>query len=131
MGYRSALTGALFFFCKGLKDKKTKTVKLKGLGDKIELVKVAETQFYRRSESTIEDTLARIDFTIPELELARMRKALKGIVEELFGESVRPYLNDPELIHTLAVARKTLYKHLNNLEPQKGKGGDDGAAETP
>ena len=131
MGYRSALTGALFFFCKGLKDKKAKTVKLKGLGEKIELVKVAETQFYRRSEPTVEETLARIDFTMPELELVRMRKVLKGIVEELFEESVRPYLNDPELIRTLAVARKTLYKHLNNLEPQKGKGGDDGATETP
>jgi CRISPR system Cascade subunit CasA len=59
-----------------------------------------------------------------------MQKALKSVAEELFKESVRPYLNDPELIRTMAVSRRTLFKHLNNLEPQTGKGGDNGTAET-
>jgi CRISPR system Cascade subunit CasA len=130
-GYKSATTGALFLFCKGIKNKKAKTVKLKGLGEKIDLPKAAEAQFYRRSEPTIEDVLARIDFDDPGLELAKMRKSLRLVAGNIFEESVHPYLNDPELIRTVAVARKTLYKHLNNLEPQKGKGEDDGATETP
>jgi len=131
IGYRGAITSALFFFCKGLKDKKTNTAKLKGLGDKFDLPKVAEIQFYRRSEATVENTLANIDFANPGLELTKMRKALRRISTGIFEESVRPYLNDPELIKTLAVARRTLYKHLNNLEPQQVKGGNNGNTKTP
>lgn len=121
-GYRDALYKALYVFVNGIKD-------VKGAG--VRLNQSAETQFYRRSEPIIEDTLARVDFSDSEPELARMRKALKGIAKELFKESVRPYLNDPELIRTLAVARRTLYKNLNNLEPQQDKGGNNGATETP
>ncbi len=128
LGYRDALTGALYLFCNGLKDKKTRNVIAKGLGGKFKLHKKAEAQFYRRSEPTIESTLARIDFAAPELELANMRKALKRIVADLFEESVRPYLQDPELIRTLAVAKKILRNHLNNLEPQQNKGGNNGTA---
>ena len=120
-GYRDALYKAIYVFVNGIKD-------IKGAG--VKLNQSVETQFYRRSEPIIEDVLARIDFANAEPELARMRKVLKGIAEELFRESVRPYLNDPELIRTLAVARRTLYKHLNNLEPQQDKGGNNGATET-
>ncbi len=128
---KKALTGALFLFCKGLNDKKANTFKLKGVGDKIELPRVAEAQFYRRAEPTIENTLARIDFDNPELELAKLRKELRRIAEELFEESVKPYLNDPELIKTMAFAKNhTLRKKLNNLEPQRDKGGDNGTTET-
>ncbi|MEW6670493.1 MAG: type I-E CRISPR-associated protein Cse1/CasA [Thermodesulfobacteriota bacterium] len=128
IGYKSAVTAALFLFCKGSKENKSGSVKIKGLGEKIDVPKVAEAQFYRRSEPTMEKALDRIDFENPSLDLAEMRKSLKHIAEDIFEESVRPYLNDPELIRTLAVARRTLYKKLNNLEPQKGKGGDNGAA---
>ncbi|MDP3480680.1 MAG: type I-E CRISPR-associated protein Cse1/CasA [Desulfoprunum sp.] len=121
-GYRDALYKALYVFVNGIKD-------IKGAG--VKLNQAAESQFYRRTEPTIEDTLARVDFTEPEQELARMRKSLKSITVDIFQESVRPYLNDPELIRTLAVARRTLYKHLNNLEPQKDKGEDNGKTETP
>ena len=131
LGYKGAVTSALFFFCKGLKDKKNNKNNLKGLGDNIDLPKFAEAQFYRRSEPTIETSLAQIDFDNPAVELAKMRIALKRIAEDIFEESVRPYLNDPELIRTLAVAKRTLYKHLNNLEPPKEKGGDDAAAKNP
>lgn len=113
-GYRDALYKALYVFVNGIKD-------VKGAGVKVN--QSAEAQFFRRSEPVIEDTLARIDFADAEPELSRMRKALKSIAEELFRETVYPYLNDPELIRTSAVARRTLYKHLNNLEPQRDKGG--------
>ena len=109
-GYRDALYKALYVFVNGIKDVK---------GARVRLNQGADAQFYRRSEPTIEETLARIDFSKPETELARMQRALKRIAEELFRESVHPYLSDPELIRTLAVARRVLYRHLNDLEPQK------------
>jgi len=121
-GYRDALYKALFVFVNGVKD-------VKGAG--VKLNQIADMQFYRRSEATIEDTLARIDFNDATPHLARMRKTLKAIVNDLFNEAVQPYLNDPELIRTLAVARRTLQKHLKNMEPQQDKGGNDGTTETP
>lgn len=121
-GYRDALNKALFVFSKGIQKK------VKGAG--VTLNQLAETQFYRRSEPVIEDALARIEFVNAEPELERMRKSLKVVIEKLFEESTRPYINDPELIRTLAVARRTLYRHLNNLEPQKVKGEDDETTKT-
>jgi len=121
-GYRDALKKAIGVFVSGMKDVK---------GAKVKMNQRTEMQFYRRAEPVIENTLSRIEFANAEPELTRMRHALKDIAQSLFKESVRPYLNDPELIRTLAVARKTLYKHLNNLEPQNGKGGDDGTTEKP
>lgn len=116
-GYRDALYKAIFVFTNGVND-------VKGAG--VKLNQFTDTHFYRRSEPTIEDALARIDFADPGPELTRMRNSLKSIVFELFKEVTRPYLNDPELVRTLAVARRTLYKHTNSLEPQQNKGGNDG-----
>ena len=121
-GYRAALYKALYVFVSGIKD-------VKGAG--VKLHQEGEAQFYRRSESTIENTLARIDFTAPEIELGRMRKSLKQIAEDIFEESTQPYLRDPELIRTLAVSRRILHKHLKNLEPLQDKGGDNGTTEAP
>ncbi len=124
-GYREALYKGISVFVGGIKSDKT----VKGAGVKIN--QAAEAQFYRRSEPTIEDTLARIDFADPAPELARMRTSLKEVVADLFAEATRPYLNDPQLIKTLAVAKLALKKHLNNLEPQINAGGDNGTAEIP
>ncbi|MBI5100354.1 MAG: type I-E CRISPR-associated protein Cse1/CasA [Nitrospirae bacterium] len=117
LGYRDALYKALYVFSKGIKD-------IKGAG--IKLNQVAEMQFYRRSEPVVQDTLARIDFNDPAPALACMQVSLKSLAKDLFDESIRPYLQDPELIKTMAVARRTLNKHLRNLEPQKDEGGNNG-----
>lgn len=118
VGYGDALYKALYVFAKGFKD-------IKGAG--VKLYQVAEMQFYRRSEAAIQDTLAQMDFADPAPELARMKTILRQIVQDIFNESVRPYLQNPELIKTMAVAGRTLQKYLQNLEPQD-KGGNDGTA---
>jgi len=123
LGYRSALNKAIFLFVKGINAKDIK-------GGGINLNRAAEEQFYRRTEPIIENTLARINFDDAEPELARMREAFRNVCEELFKETTQSYLDDPELIRTLAVARRTLYKHLNSLEPSKEKGGDNGTTKT-
>lgn len=128
---KKAVTGAILFFCNGQKDKKTNKIVLKGLGEKNGLTKVAEIQFYRRSEPTIENTLSNIDYKEAAQELTRLRKTLKSIAVDLFDELVSPYRNDPELIRTLAAAKKlVLRKHLNDLEPQQNNGGNNGTTET-
>ena len=115
MGYRNALYKAIYVFVKGIKD-------IKGAG--VKLQQIAERSYYRRSEPTILNALAQIDFENAAPELIRMGDELTGIVKELFKELVRPYLNDPELVRTMAVARRTLNKHLRALKPQQD-GGDE------
>ncbi|BET57764.1 type I-E CRISPR-associated protein Cse1/CasA [Geobacter sp. 60473] len=117
VGYRDALNKSLFVFSSGFKE-------IKGAGVKVH--ELAKEQFYRRSEDTVLDTLARIDFEQAAQALLAMGDKLHSIVVELFNESVAPYRNDPELIRTTAVARKTLYKHLNALKPQRDGRRDDG-----
>jgi CRISPR system Cascade subunit CasA len=114
IGYKSALNSALGVFVNGIK--KGKKEKIKGTG--IEINKAAEEQFYRRSEDTVLDTLASIDFEQPAADFLSMGEKLHGIAIVLFTESISPYRNDPELIHATVVARKTLYKRLNALKPQ-------------
>ena len=118
-GYRDAIYKSLSVFVKGIKQKK-----IKGAG--IEINKIAEEQFYRRSEDTVLDTLANIDFGNPASQLQVMQNNLHRIAVDLFDESVHPYQGDPELIRTTAVARKTLHKHLNVLKPQQDERRDDG-----
>lgn len=155
LGYRDALYRSLYLFVHGIKGSDNGGVELKGalrgkdkekdrlkiyLRDcdssapkdkKCRLYLQAEGLFFRRSEPAIEETLARIDFSDPAPHLERMRTALKAIANDLFNEAVQPYLYDPELIKTLAIARRTLLNHLKNMEPQQDKGGNDGTTKTP
>lgn len=121
LGYKDALGEALKVFVNGTK-------KVKGAG--VKLHQVAEGQFYRQSEPTVLNSLARIDFNNPTTELTLMRKELRLIVEALFAETVRPYMHDPELIHAMAEAKKKLRTELKKLEPQQDKGGNNGATTT-
>lgn len=121
-GYRDALNKALYVFSNGYKE--AKGTKIKGAG--VSVHEVAKEQFYRRSEDTVLDTLAQIDFTNPAPELLAMGEKLNRIAVQLFDESVRPYLNDPELVRTTAISRKTLHKHLNALKPLKDGRSDNG-----
>ncbi len=105
---------AIYVFVKGIKD-------IKGAG--VKLQQIAERRYYRDSESTVLNALAKINFENAAPELARMGNELTDKVKILFKELVRPYLNDPELVRTMAVARRTLNKHLRALKPQQD-GGD-------
>lgn len=125
-GYRDALNKALFVFAKGLKETKG-TAKVKGAG--VSVQEKAREQFYRRTEDTVLDTLANMDFANPVPVLATMEEGLYKTVSELFEDSVRPYLNDPELVRTMAVSRKTLRKHLKALKPQQDGRKENGADE--
>jgi len=115
IGYRDALNKALYSFFKG--------GGVKGVG--VPVHEKGKTQFYRRTESAILDTLGTLNFEYPEPGLTALCKTLDGEVRRLFEDLVRPYLSDPHLIHTMAVARRTLNKNLKALKPQQ-EGGVDG-----
>ena len=115
IGYRDALNKALFTFFKGGGKK----------GAGVPVHENGKAQFYRRTEDAILDTLARLNFDNPAPSLAALQNELHQAVKGLFEESVRPYLNDPNLIHTMAVSRRVLNKHLSALKPQQ-EGGADG-----
>lgn len=121
-GYRNALNGALYVFAKGLKETKG-TAKVKGVG--VSVQEAAREQFYRRTEDSILDTLANMDFINPAPTLLAMGEKLHKTVTELFEISVRPYINDPELVRTMAISRKTLRKRLKELKPQQDGREDD------
>lgn len=122
-GYRDALNKALYIFVKGLKEQKG-AEKVKGAG--VSLQEAAREQFYRRTEDTVLDTLAKIDFNNPAPLLLAMEERLHKTVMELFELAVRPYLNDPELVKTMAISRKMLHKHLKALKPQQDGRNDNG-----
>ncbi len=123
-GYGNALFNALGVFIKGLK----KTKKFTGAkGIKINLQEIAKGKFFRRSEDAVLHTLSCIDFENPSSELLAMGEKLHQITANLFNESVHPYLNDPELVRTMAIARKILNKNLKALKPQHDGRNDNGS----
>jgi CRISPR system Cascade subunit CasA len=109
IGYRDALNKALFTFYKG--------GGVKGVG--LPIHEAGRMQYYRRTEDVILDTLARLNFDKPAPSLLALQIILHHTVKGLFEESVQSYLNDPNLVHTMAVSRRVLRKHLNDLKPQK------------
>lgn len=115
IGYRDALNKALFSFFKG--------GGRKGAG--VPVHENGKVQFYRRTEGIILDTLARLDFGNPASGISALQGKLDAEVKRLFEEAVRPYLSDPNLIHTMAISRRSLNKNLNALKPQQ-EGGNDG-----
>lgn len=125
IGYRDALYKSLWLFAVGMKEAKgDKSKRFKGAG--ITIYNGAKARYYRRTEPLIQRTLDGMNFSNPGPDLETMQATLKQITTDLFLEQVKPYRQDPELIKTMAFAKRTLYKHMRNLEPQQDKGGNDG-----
>lgn len=116
LGYKSALRKALFVFSKGVKD-------VKGAG--LAVQELGEAQFYRRTDNLMQNALAEAHFDKPDLlavDKDNLLSALKQHCRKIFEEQTKPYLNDPELIRTMAVARRTLLKQFRTLEPESEGG---------
>jgi len=112
--YKTALRKVLFVCSQGIKEKDRK---LKGTG--LGLQEVGETQFYRRSEDLMTRALADIDFNEPATTFIILDKGLKSICESVFVELTSPYEHDPELFRTLAIARRSLQKHIKDIRIQQ------------
>ncbi|EKD37055.1 MAG: hypothetical protein ACD_75C01275G0002 [uncultured bacterium] len=117
MGYKSALNSAMWVFASEIISNKTSRQKWLGC---------IEEQFYRRTEDAVLDTLANTDFANPVPTLLAMGERLHKTVTELFEIAVQPYLNDPELVKTMAISRNKLDGDLKALKPQQDGRKDDG-----
>lgn len=113
LGYKSALRSALFTFAEGVKNSD-----VKGAGVKAH--EKAERDFFRQSEPVVMNLLASLDFTDPVPQFDQLRASLHQLCIELFEQATEPYSHHPKLVRTMAVARRTLDKHLSDLKPQQG-----------
>ncbi|WP_372628100.1 type I-E CRISPR-associated protein Cse1/CasA [Arsukibacterium sp.] len=113
--YKTALRKALYTFVEGIK-----TSELKGAG--VAVHEVAERQYFRQSELLIPDLLATLNFVEPVPQLDALRRQLQQLCTALFDEVTTPYQHHPKLVRALAVARRSLHKHLSELkQPQGGQ----------
>jgi CRISPR system Cascade subunit CasA len=114
LSYKSALRSALFTFAEGVKNSD-----VKGAG--IKAHEKAERDFFRQSEPVVMALLAHLDFNNPASQFDQLRVQLHQLCIQLFEQATEPYSHHPKLVRTMAVARRSLYKHLSNLKPQQGE----------
>src|SRR5690606_9320243 len=108
LNYKTALRKSLYTFVEGVK-----TSEIKGAG--VAVHEVAERQYYRQSELLIPDLLAILNFAEPLTQLDTLRNQLQQLCNALFEQVTAPYQHHPKLVRALAVARKSLHKHLSEL----------------
>ncbi|PPC75069.1 type I-E CRISPR-associated protein Cse1/CasA [Pokkaliibacter plantistimulans] len=113
LGYKTALRKALFTFAEGVKN-----TDLKGAG--VAVHEVAERDYFRRSDLLITDLLANLNFNDPLPQLDQLRTDLRQLCVRLFEQVTLPYAHHPKLVRVLAVARRSLSKHLSELQPPQG-----------
>lgn len=118
LNYKKALCDALVEFVKGKKN-----TDIKGVGMPVN--ELAERQYYSQSNVLIPDLLATLDFENPVPQMDTLRTQLHKLCTELFEQVTAPYQHHPKLVRTLAVARKSLRKHLSDLKQLQG--GQDAA----
>lgn len=110
LGFRAALDASLKTFSGGIKSKDRKT---KGIN--IDLYKLGEQQFYRRSEGVMLESFSMIDFESPGASFEKIEQALKSVCRNIFESLTEPYVHEPELLRTRAIARRVLEKRLKEL----------------
>ncbi|MDC7227593.1 MAG: type I-E CRISPR-associated protein Cse1/CasA [Spirochaetales bacterium] len=116
--FKSALRGALYVFSQGMKESGS-SGKIKGNGTLI--YQTGDEFFYKRTQAVVEDALVSIDSENLTL-IDEYKKTLCWIGEAIFEELTAPYLHDPQLVHTLAVARRTWWKKVRDIMPIEKEG---------
>lgn len=105
MAYKTALRKALWIVAEGIRK-----TDIKGTGVKVH--EVGETQFFRRTENTMLEALANIDFSNERPTFVDLDKKLTSICRDVFEALTKPYQHDPVLLRTIAIARRSLGKQL-------------------
>lgn len=83
------------------------------------LEEIGKSQFYRRSDELMTRVLADIDFGNPMPTFLVLDHELKQICESVFSELTFPYEHDPELFRTLAIARRSMQRHIKEIRVQQ------------
>jgi CRISPR system Cascade subunit CasA len=110
LGFRTALDASLKTFSGGIKGKDRKT---KGLS--FDVYKIGEKRFYRQSEALMLEGFAGIDFDSPGPTFDKLRLELANTCRDIFDTLTEPYIHEPELLRTRAIARRVLEKRIKEL----------------
>ncbi len=110
LAYKSALRKALYLFAVGVKDK------VHGSG--VNLCDPVEANYYQQTENLLHRTFAGVNFSEPDLTLQALNRKLKAVVLQLFEQATDPYRQEPKMLKALALARRSLHKSLQDLEPE-------------
>lgn len=111
LGFRAALDASLKTFSAGIKSKDRKT---KGIS--LDIYKLGEKQFYRQSEGVMLESFSTIDFESPRSSFEKISHTLSGTCRNIFENLTEPYVHEPELLRTRAIARRVLEKRLKELK---------------
>lgn len=110
LGFRKALESSLKTFSGGIKGKDRKT---KGLS--FDIYKIGEKRFYRQSEALMLEGFAGINFDLPGPTFDKLRPELGNLCRHIFDNLTEPYIHEPELLRTRAIARRVLEKRIKAL----------------
>jgi len=110
LAYKSALRKALYLFAVGVKDK------VHGSG--VNLCDPVEANYYQQTEHLLHQIFADIKFAEADSTLQALNQKLKTIALKLFEQATDPYRQEPKMLKALALARRSLQKSLNELEPE-------------
>jgi CRISPR system Cascade subunit CasA len=113
LAYKTALRKALYLFAVGIKDK------VHGSG--INLCEPIEANYYQQTENLLHQAFASVDFSAPASSIQTLNRKLKAVVIDLFEQATDPYRQEPKMLKALALARRSLHKSLNDLEPEGAK----------
>jgi CRISPR system Cascade subunit CasA len=118
LAYKTALRKSLFTFVSGaLVNPGSKSSR-----DKVsEICGCVETIYYQQTENLLHQTFAGVNFDEPDLTLQSLNRKLQAVVLELFEQATEPYRQEPKMLKALALARRSLHKSLNELEPEGAK----------
>lgn len=115
LGYKTALRKSLFTFAEGVK-----STDIKGAG--VAVQEGAERDYFAQSESLLTELLITLNFDQPQPQLEQLQQQLQELCLRLFEKATAPYCHHPKLVRVLAVARRSLHKHLSELtQPQGGQ----------
>ncbi len=109
LSVKKLLRGKLYSVVKGNKDKG-----LKALGADIH--ELGETYFFQRTESMIQAWLKEMTRTERREEKSRLTADLSQICRKIFEEVTDPYCQNPALIRTVALAKRSLNFQLIQLK---------------
>lgn len=125
LSFKDGLRAALFLFSKGLEDLIEKKKICRGIGFHFKknkkiyysLVEKGIKNYYKNTQAIIEQYIAATNNNNFAEQIIELKKTLKNIGWTIFCEQTKPYIHDPQLIRTLAVAKKTWWKKVKELEP--------------
>ncbi|MGJ0483977.1 MAG: type I-E CRISPR-associated protein Cse1/CasA [Methylomicrobium sp.] len=110
LAYKSALRKSLYLFAVGIKDK------INGSG--VNLCDAVEANYYQQTENLLHYSLATVDYATPLAALNAQNSRLKSIAITLFEQATEPYRQEPKMLKALALAKRSLHKSLQELEPE-------------